>query len=243
MKKAEQKKRFYRVFVGLVLGIGLMGLTEPSFSQTDADRNLEPGLLIIVRLHDYAGIRRATLDRAEREMARIFRDIGVDTRWADCPLSSSELKRYPGCFRPAGSAHFDVNIVPRSMARRVSMPENTLAFTSETKEGERVSVVSVFYDRVREQAELSGVPLPRILGNVIAHEVGHVLLCTTGHSSTGIMQARWSPEDLRRVARGQLLFTTKQAELIRSEIRERAQWQPAAKISRLGPPGNMWNRE
>jgi hypothetical protein len=87
-----------------------------------------------------------------------------------------------------------------------------------SREGERVSEISVFYDRAKEQAEAMRRFLPQILGHAIAHEIGHVLLRTSGHSSTGIMRAQWTAEDLRRAARGQLLFTPEQSELIRAEI-------------------------
>ena len=87
-----------------------------------------------------------------------------------------------------------------------------------SREGQRVSAISVFYDRAKEQAEAMRQFLPQILGHAIAHEMGHVLLRTSGHSSTGIMRAQWTADDLRRAARGQLLFTLEQSDLIRADV-------------------------
>src|SRR5439155_10444253 len=38
----------------------------------------------------------------------------------------------------------------------------------------------------------------KLLGRVVAHEVGHLLLGTTAHSATGLMRARWNDEEARR---------------------------------------------
>ena len=208
---------------GRLLGLGCF----VTFSLTatvagGADRKGED-LRIIIRVHDYARLRQGTLEHAESEVARIFHEVGIETTWVDCPLAASELDQYPACQRPADSPRFDLNVVPRYMAMRASIPDTTLGFTSLTKEGERASVASLFYDNIKEEAQRSGGSLFRILAYAMAHELGHLLLRTSGHASTGIMRARWTPEDFRQISCGQLLFTPQQAELIRSEIKERVQ--------------------
>jgi hypothetical protein len=189
----------------------------------------EPIPRITVRMHDYAGVSRDTLDRAEGEMARIFEVAGIATTWVDCPLTTSELPQYPACLQPADSPRFDMNIVPRFMATRYAMHETALGFTSFAREGEHNSVASVFYDRVRETAESTPMSSPRLLAHAMAHELGHLLLRTSGHTPGGIMRARWTPDDLRLASCGRLLFTAEQAQLIRAEVwARRAQQEDAA---------------
>jgi hypothetical protein len=60
-----------------------------------------------------------------------------------------------------------------------------------------------------------------ILGHVIAHEVGHLLLGTNSHSQDGIMSAEWSGSELRRLAKGALLFTASEPMRIRTELASR----------------------
>jgi len=60
-----------------------------------------------------------------------------------------------------------------------------------------------------------------LLGLAMAHEMGHVLLRTLGHSGEGIMQARWRPKDLRDSEHGLLLFTPEQGQLMRNEVARR----------------------
>jgi hypothetical protein len=147
------------------------------------------------------------------------------TVWVDCPLTASELDQYPACLAAADSPHIDMNIVPHFMVARVSMPDTTLGFTSLSKDGERAYEASMFYDRVKEEAETTRGSLPGILGHAMAHELGHLLLRTSGHTPGGIMRARWTPDDLRLVACGRLLFTPEQAQLIRAEVSSRTRMQ------------------
>jgi len=62
------------------------------------------------------------------------------------------------------------------------------------------------------------VGVANILGNVMAHELGHLLLGSNSHALSGIMKARWENEELERIAKGGLFFTIEQAELIRERL-------------------------
>ncbi len=63
--------------------------------------------------------------------------------------------------------------------------------------------------------------LPIILGCLIVHEVGHLLLKSSNHSATGIMQAHWERKQIRQSLTGVMLFTPQQSKLIREEVRMR----------------------
>jgi hypothetical protein len=76
----------------------------------------------------------------------------------------------------------------------------------------------VFYDRATELQSAWNVDLSDILGNVMAHELGHLLLGSNAHASAGIMQARWKDEELNRMVRGNLLFTAEQANNMRAKL-------------------------
>lgn len=68
----------------------------------------------------------------------------------------------------------------------------------------------VYYDRATDLHADWNVSLADILGAVMAHELGHLLLGSNSHTPLGIMQGHWQPEELRRLARGGLLFTAAQ---------------------------------
>ena len=85
-------------------------------------------------------------------------------------------------------------------------------------------LASVYYDQVLHLAKNDNagkLELPIILGTVVAHEIGHLLLDSNSHSATGIMQPQWGPESIRQAMIGNLVFTHEQAKLIQSEAQKR----------------------
>ncbi len=69
----------------------------------------------------------------------------------------------------------------------------------------------VFWKRAQELHANSNVDLGEILGSVMAHEMGHLLLGSNAHAINGIMRAHWESGELRRLAMGTLLFLPEQA--------------------------------
>ena len=216
-KKKDWNPRTWGWALALLLPIlaqGEVGLV----GQTPAE-----SLTIKVRVHDHARLGPRPLNHAQGEVTRLFLEMGILVHWIECPLAAAELDRYPACQQPLGLTGLDVNIVTRSMAEGLALSSTTLGLTSMRQEGERASVTAVFCDSVREQAHPGGDGFGQILGHAIAHELGHLLLRTSGHAPTGLMRARWSSEDLRRAAWGQLGFTSEQVTVIRAEVAARAQ--------------------
>jgi hypothetical protein len=73
----------------------------------------------------------------------------------------------------------------------------------------------VFWSRVRQTAARNPgiIDASDLLGYVMAHESGHLLLHSTKHSD-GIMCAEFRPADLKKAGQRQLKFTTAHAEEI-----------------------------
>lgn len=213
----QWKPRTWGGALALLLSILAQG-EDGLAGQTPAE-----SLTIKVRVHDHARLGPRLLTHAQGEVTRLFQEMGILVDWIECPLAAAELDRYPACQQPLGLTGLDVNIVTRSMAEGLTLSSTTLGITSMRQEGERAFVASVFCDSVREQAHPGGAGFAQILGHAMAHELGHILLRTSGHAPTGLMRARWSPEDLRRAAWGQLCFTDGQAAVIRAEVAARAQ--------------------
>jgi hypothetical protein len=62
-----------------------------------------------------------------------------------------------------------------------------------------------FYDRVEQRTENAELRAT-LLGDLMAHELGHLLLGPRSHSPRGIMCAIWGTQELRNAAQGALLF-------------------------------------
>lgn len=84
---------------------------------------------------------------------------------------------------------------------------------------ERVHI-RVFLDRVKESVGPDTVPY--LLAHVLAHEIGHVLQGIDRHSETGVMMAKWTSGDYKRMVARPLAFTEEDVTLIHSGMEGRA---------------------
>jgi len=112
----------------------------------------------------------------------------------------------------ATARRLDLLVLSGTMIDRLidSMPTDPRVLATASREA---SLVYVFAERVLEMASKTDGDIGDALGNILAHEIGHVLLPGRGHSSIGIMQAGYEFRNLsaRR-------FTAAQAEMIRRDL-------------------------
>jgi hypothetical protein len=169
---------------------------------------------LILAVTDDAGVPAEWMQQAKGELARIYREIGVDITWWSPDAPSPEGV-------PA--------VVPRNLlivaVRRNAallqdeLPGNAMGIASGTSV-ERSRVAYVFFDRTEQ---FSPLYRGRFLGHFMAHELGHLLLPQYSHSPKGLMRAQWSREDLEMAQYGRLQFTPEQASLIRSKAAQLAE--------------------
>jgi hypothetical protein len=76
-----------------------------------------------------------------------------------------------------------------------------------------------YYDQIQQVTDSRRVG-NELLAAVFVHEIGHVLLHTNSHSPIGIMNARWTGDELRQVSEGAL-------SLLRPVCTDAGQTQPA----------------
>lgn len=223
--------------LGIALGLDLLGvLSRAGFADPLPATNTDSRPGITVRVYDYARVSPGEKKRAEEEASRVLRTAGVETVWVDCPTSPAEAQDYPACEPPLGAMAVDLKILSQSMAARVQSGREQLGFALPSTKAGSASAAWVFYHRVEYLAQSKDADQGQILGHAIAHEVGHLLLGPDRHSEKGIMRANWDRKTLQEAGRGQLLFTRQQAELVRTEVRVRAEVSRAPGVSLLHSP-------
>ena len=154
-------------------------------------RQPESPLKAIVRTYNYAQAPGEVLAGGERMAAEIFRYAGIELLWIDCPISLNELEKSAAC---KTITDLTVNILPESMASRFGLP-HSIGVTVQQHAS------FVFYHRVRDLADNTGLSESAVLGPVMAHELGHLLLGEGVHSDKGIMMADLSANNLREAAK------------------------------------------
>ncbi len=188
----------------------ILALQVEGQAATKASGDVKDGLKITVLSYNYAPVDEVVMQKAEEQITGIFRQIGVDVDWAECPIREGTLADYPHCTGFHDPAHYSLHILPhaRKELRQAAQGEAVL--------GSRL--VNVFWDRAQEQAYRHSVPVSDMLAAIICHEIGHLLLGPDSHAPLGIMMARWNPRALNYISRGGLGFTDEQKEHIRVEL-------------------------
>lgn len=133
---------------------------------------------IVLHVTNYAALSRETLDAASARVGMVYQRIGVRTVWVDGEVSPEQ--------RQDGRLHFTVLLLSREMADRKISAEGLkdgVLGQAHAPSGR----ASIFCDRI---ATMPGAPtyFANPLGDVIAHEVGHLLLGANSHTRSGIMR-------------------------------------------------------
>ena len=184
-------------------------------------------VVLTLRLYAYVKIDADVLREAKRHADRIFEGSGVGIAWLHCPTSPEQLSSNRACAGPLGPNHLVIKVLPASMSRRYAFSQQIFGFASLTLNGLPGTHISLFHARVLDLAYHGGVGTSFedaqsiILGHVIAHEIGHLLLGPESHSLSGIMKSPWDRKVLQDMEGGRLHFTNPQQSKILLEIRRR----------------------
>jgi hypothetical protein len=205
----------------LVLGLTAVAVGEGRvWAAHEAGRDQESVPKITLRVYNYARVPTPILVSTEPVAAQILRRAGLETEWLDCRLSAAD-PRTPACERPLSSSDLILKLLPPSMAQTVAVNGDTFGIAL-TVDGKPARDAIIFYQRALDLARTGYVHEQEILAAAMAHEIGHLLLGPNSHSSTGIMRAKWTRDELELARLGRLLFTPEQSALLRAEVLARA---------------------
>ena len=148
-----------------------------------------------------------TLAEAQRVAAKVFRQAGVDLHWVVPPVAGGVREDLP---INMGTAAFLKSLYVVRLAANPSAQSraNAVGFSLS---GTRIA--TVIYPRVEQLANGDRRQLSQILGHIMAHELGHLLLGHETHSAAGVMRATL---DIERALQGRLTFTAAEGRAIRN---------------------------
>ena len=222
----------WQLAAGLIVVAGFAGQAQSAKAGSPA-----ANLNFTIHVHNYAGVDSKTMTDAEKAASAIFQKAGVRSQWVDTPVTPEALRQIAGDAPVFGLSHLQMYILPRAMAERLGLPGNVAGVAPGT--GLDRLKAYVFYNRVEDlantqtQAQLKNTisrhaTTDQILGEVIAHEIGHILLNLDVHTERGIMRGSWDLSDLRDIAEGCLTFSKQQAAVIQAEVARRIRQQNAS---------------
>jgi hypothetical protein len=176
------------VLVAIVAALAVLLASPAAVAQTALDES-DP---LTVRVYDLGGVESAGLAHALRDARAIFFDAGIASEWHDCTRGSRSAA--PVC---AGPRHAD-DLIVRILRRHEIGDGLPKALGASVVESGRGVLATVFLDLVEPVARRTGSDEHVLLGRAIAHEVGHLMLGTSAHSTTGLMREIWTDRELGR---------------------------------------------
>lgn len=211
----------------LALALTLVPL---SFARGDTF-GAEGAFPLTVRVENYAGAPDRLIDSAQAHAAKIFRGFGAEILWVDCRVGSSGKAENPVCLTPNGPTHLTVRLLPESQAKNFPIDPGAFGIAQPSTTGGFGYMAYIFYHRV---AELCGRQYPKapVLGHMIAHELGHLLLGLSSHSKADIMRVPWRSKDLQIACQNGMRFTKQQSNRIRANLRGRFEHLESVKSAR-----------
>ena len=163
---------------------------------------------VAVRVYDASTGRGKMRAAAIRTAASITADAGLVIDWTDCSRGSQAS----ACNGLRGPDDLVVRISPVAangspgLVIRDQM-RAPLGFSVVDPVVGAGAIAMVFLDRILPLASRTGTDPGRLLGRVIAHEIGHLLLGTTAHSPSGLMREVWTDHELTRNRPEDWVFT------------------------------------
>jgi hypothetical protein len=153
---------------------------------------------LVVRVYNGADLPSRDVREATRVAASILVAGGVDVQWKACPRTAVSPDTN-ACRQPLAGNEAVLRLIPA--ATSMAAESAPLGFTLLDRAGRRPVLSTVLMDRVADVARRAKVDLPLLTGRAMAHELGHLLLGTSGHADAGLMRAFWSDETLRSWSR------------------------------------------
>lgn len=190
--------------VSAIVICSVMGSAQESFGQNQP---------VNVSVFSDVQIPEEILALAEQRASQIFSSAGVDVVWINCIRGPSTIPDQ-GCSRTYGPRDLVLRITTH-VSSATSDAAFGVAWLAADGSGR---YADVFWTRAQELRTDSNADLGRILGSVMAHEIGHLLLGVNSHSVSGLMQARWGGGALHHIVTGTLLFSPAQGAQMRTHL-------------------------
>lgn len=159
---------------------------------------------------NYSGASPGLIARAEQQANQIFDQSGIRLAWINCPPVPSEIS---ASFCHGGL--IQVRVLPRHF--NDYFRDSVFGFAVQP------ILASVYYDSALTLAQTAAneSETSTILGCLIAHEIGHLLLGPNSHTASGIMQARWDDRQIEGAMKGLLTFTREQSRRLQADAQLR----------------------
>ena len=158
---------------------------------TCVNAGAEPAPALTVRVYNGSGVSAADLATARQAIETAFEGSGVELTVRQCGRVSENY--VDSCRESLQPLEMVVRIIDAPLSSQTVHPD-ACGIAYVVGETDRGWLATAFSDRITSAAVRVGVDAGTLLGLVISHELGHLLLGSGYHGWSGVMRADWSEE-------------------------------------------------
>jgi hypothetical protein len=158
---------------------------------TCANAGAESAPAFTVRLYNGAAVSARDLLAARRAIESAFEGSGLELTVRQCGRQSEDF--LDSCSESLKPFEMVVRIIDAPVLNQTVHPD-ACGVAYVIGETDRGWLATAFSDRISSAAVRVGVDAGVLLGLVISHELGHLLLGSGYHGGSGVMRADWSEE-------------------------------------------------
>src|SRR5215475_4997708 len=173
--------------------------------------------VVTVQIRDYVHMKNDSLAKAREIVTRVYKHVGVGIEWLGVmrPDAAGATNARAAEEARLPIAQLTINILTPAMAKRGHVADDVLGFVAVPPEGGMGRIGYVVYERVREVAAGGSASTSDILGVILSHDIGRLILGVGSGSHTGVMKAHWDLHDLKRIDPLSLEFTPSEVARLR----------------------------
>jgi hypothetical protein len=181
-----------------------------------------PPRTITIRLYNSYEVPRRQLNKARQTADAIFNKAGLAPAWRECRTPQGpSAKSKDMCADVLGRNEVIVRIVASPTMRNDD--KLVLGYSHVDAGAGAGTLATVFADTVGTMSGHMRVDTVVLLGRVIAHELGHLLMGSLTHSTDGLMRERWSADVPSRAVTQDWLFSEREIAFLQTGLL--ARWQ------------------
>jgi hypothetical protein len=158
---------------------------------------------VSVRVYDGSAMHASIRESAIQTARAIVGDAGIAVEWRDCTAGPDVRRCHPArapqdlILRIMPDVPSDPSVAGSTLETHIAGDASVLGFAVIEPSTGTGTFATIVMSRVNALAQRTGVPSSFLLGRVLAHEAGHLLLGADGHSRHGLMRPIWTPADVQ----------------------------------------------
>jgi hypothetical protein len=181
--RTRRKPGISRIIEVAVAATALLSQIAVSGIAVSAQK-LAPGSQVVVRSYNMAGVPPRQLSSALETARAILGGAAIDLVWHECG--------------PCDEAPGPRELIVRMVEAPPQAEPESLGYSLIDVKQQTGSLATIFASRVESLAASARFDPGVLLGRTIAHELAHLLIGTTEHSTHGLMRSHWAAPELER---------------------------------------------